>query len=983
MLRLSGAMPAFFREQTRNLLLRPLEGPNTGFRPGQLGALHAVLSHFSVYDEPAIVSLPTGYGKTAVIMALPFILGAQRVLVVEPSDVLRRQTTAHFRVLSTLRKLNVVPAATPNPAAKGQKGRPATSAEWDKLGDSDVVVSTPGSTSPVNEPRSAVDLFDLVIFDEAHHAPADTWKAYLDHYRGARFVFLTATPFRRDKKAIPGRLAYSYPVSRASRENAFGRVSFRAAIVGDDRDEDEIDRAIATAAIAQLRADRAAGFDHRLFARAASIKSAHALVGVYTGLGARVASIDSSASKKKQDDTEAALLDGQLDGIVCVDMFGEGYDFPKLKIAALHAPHRSLVPTLQFIGRFARTTDVATGNATLIAPVSRLRDANFRLFQEGMDIALLIDAAAQDQLAEGAVDRGILEVLKTKAQAESDYDAVSPLSLKLYAHARIFECAAAPDFTKFGAVIGRKLKLAKQWLSDDGLITLFLTVDHEPPNWATSDVLANLRHDAFLLAYNAATKLCFIGSTRRTDRLYIELMQTVCADQHRPVSYEATRRAIAGLSDLRYYNIGLKNTAINTQAESYRVLTGPRTERAVTAGDARAFVQGHFFGSGIDGEERETIGASSSSRVWSNQRLTVAEYLEWITKINNRLNGTAGISPSQLDIVQHSRSLTALPALVIGGSWHKSAYRHPPRVRYRPVGGGGWFYRDVPDLELGTFVVNGQTLAFEILTGEHRIPLVFSLAGGQLIRLRDAQWEIEVSTALEDWGDFGTWLSMHPPVFFAADKSSFQGINSFPPPALTAMRLGDDDAETIDWNGCEINVEFDDANAGRITVHRRLEEYIRTLANLEVLLYDHRTGEAADFVAITHGADNSYKIALYHCKGAGGAPNGSRVSDVYEVTCQLLKSVAYCDAEILINHIEHRIHPGRHQRPSRFIVGDEARARAILKNHPTDKIDFAIYAVQPGISKAVIDEHLSDLMAFSLDYVLRGGAAVGKWLVSA
>jgi hypothetical protein len=56
--------------------------------------------------------------------------------------------------------------------------------------------------------------------------------------------------------------------------------------------------------------------------------------------------------------------------------------------------------------------------------------------------------------------------------------------------------------------------------------------------------------------------------------------------------------------------LGLKNTAINTQAESYRVLTGPRAERAVTAGDARSFVQGHFFGSGSDGQERETIGAS-------------------------------------------------------------------------------------------------------------------------------------------------------------------------------------------------------------------------------------------------------------------------------------------------------------------------------------------------------------------------------------
>ena len=213
------------------------------------------------------------------------------------------------------------------------------------------------------------------------------------------------------------------------------------------------------------------------------------MVDLYTAEGANVAAVDSQTSKRRQDQLEAALLTGQLDGIVCVDMFGEGYDFPKLKIAALHAPHRSLVPTLQFIGRFARTNDVATGDATLIAPLSRLREATSKLFEDGVDIATLIDVAAQEQLTDGRVDRGILEVLKTKVQAESDYDAVLPLSLELYAHTRIFECSAAPDFNLFDPIIGRNLKLAKQWMSDDGLITLLLTVDNEPPSWATSDVL--------------------------------------------------------------------------------------------------------------------------------------------------------------------------------------------------------------------------------------------------------------------------------------------------------------------------------------------------------------------------------------------------------------------------------------------------------------------------------------------------------------
>ncbi len=104
-------MADFFIEHSHMLALKPISSPNSGFRPGQLGALHSVAAHFSVYDEPAIVSLPTGYGKTAVIMALPFLLGSNRVLVVEPTDVLRRQTSAHFGELSTLRKLKVLPAS--------------------------------------------------------------------------------------------------------------------------------------------------------------------------------------------------------------------------------------------------------------------------------------------------------------------------------------------------------------------------------------------------------------------------------------------------------------------------------------------------------------------------------------------------------------------------------------------------------------------------------------------------------------------------------------------------------------------------------------------------------------------------------------------------------------------------------------------------------------------------------------------------------
>lgn len=156
----------------------------------------------------------------------------------------------------------------------------------------------------------------------------------------------------------------------------------------------------------------------------------------------------------------------------------------------------------------------------------------------------------------------------------------------------------------------------------------------------------------------------------------------------------------------------------------------------------------------------------------------------------------------------------------------------------------------------------------------------------------------------DDWVDMPTWLSLNPPAFFGADKSSFQGMNSNPPPRTVATRLADSDAEAINWTGCAIDVEFDTAVSGnRATVHQFLSNRLQQHDDTVALIYDHRSGEAADLIAVTRRDEDGLRISLYHCKGAGGEPSGGRVNDVYEVTCQILKSIAHCDAEILARHL--------------------------------------------------------------------------------
>jgi hypothetical protein len=52
--------------------------------------------------------------------------------------------------------------------------------------------------------------------------------------------------------------------------------------------------------------------------------------------------------------------------IVCVDMLGEGFDLPTLKVGAFHDSHKSLSPMIQLIGRLARTeSPVPIGTASV------------------------------------------------------------------------------------------------------------------------------------------------------------------------------------------------------------------------------------------------------------------------------------------------------------------------------------------------------------------------------------------------------------------------------------------------------------------------------------------------------------------------------------------------------------------------------------------------------------------------------------------
>lgn len=114
---------SYFSDNYLRLTFPLAEGERPGFREAQRGALFAIGAHFSGRNDAAIITMPTGAGKTAVLQASAFLLQAGRVLVLTPSRLVREQIAEDFQKLGVLKRLGAIPADLPEPRVTATASR--------------------------------------------------------------------------------------------------------------------------------------------------------------------------------------------------------------------------------------------------------------------------------------------------------------------------------------------------------------------------------------------------------------------------------------------------------------------------------------------------------------------------------------------------------------------------------------------------------------------------------------------------------------------------------------------------------------------------------------------------------------------------------------------------------------------------------------------------------------------------------------------
>lgn len=357
-------------------------------RAPQKEAYAAAREHFSRTQEPAIIQMPVGCGKSGLAGLLALGLSDTRTLIVTPNTTIRRGIAEELdpgSPSSFWAKTGVLGDETLSPRITVIDGPRVT---MDDCAASDVVIANIQqltSSSKMWIYGFTQDFFDLVIFDEGHHSAADSWQLIATAFPSSRFISLTATPFRTDGKDLLGDVIYEYSFSRAMVHGYIKQISSASAqpsqITFTDflgtrtyslgqvlvlREEawfrrgiamsHESSRHIAAKAAEKLRELReATGLGHQIIASAMSIVHACEVREVFRGLALRAEVIHSGLSFDAREAVLSDLRDGEIDVIVQVGMLGEGFDHPPLSVAAIFRPYRSLSPYIQFVGRVMRS----------------------------------------------------------------------------------------------------------------------------------------------------------------------------------------------------------------------------------------------------------------------------------------------------------------------------------------------------------------------------------------------------------------------------------------------------------------------------------------------------------------------------------------------------------------------------------------------------------------------------------------------------
>lgn len=931
-----------------------------GLRPAQLGALFSIKAHWTVSQDPATIVMPTGTGKTETMIATVVSEMLGRTLIIVPSHLLRKQTADKFLTFGVLQEIGVIQesAYTPIVGILHTTPKPISKLE-EILEKSNVIITTMSLLQRFSDQYLSLiaSKCETLIVDEAHHIAAKTWAAVKYKLRSLKCLQFTATPFRNDGKKLDGKIIYNFPLSLAQKQGYFQPINF---LPIEEFDEEQGDMAIATAAIEQLEYDLKEGYQHIVLVRAKDKASADRLYySIYKKHFSKYNPVLIHSDTLTQERTAGmeALKTGNSKIVVCVDMFGEGIDIPSLKIAAVHDKYKSLPITLQFIGRFARSSQ-GLGTATVITNIANddLSEALTELYAQDSDWNTLLHVMAS---------REINKELSLQELAQGfDISSLSGLTIQQIKTKVSMVAYKTQDIKWSVEDIYNYFDDDKSFISinNDKKVIVIVEKADSKVEWTTFKGIHDINWHLHVIYWNEQSKMFFINSTQKgvSDTLAKALFLN-----YQKISGENVFRCLYDIKRLMLGTVGLKS-AIDGPIR-YRMFAGIDIAHGITESQKETSIKSNLFGVGYNGHGKVSIGCSYKGRIWARWIENIDYWKQWCDDVAAKLIDEE-IDPSKiLEGVLVPEVITERPMVVpYGIEW--------------PI--------DMDMINDSSFTISDGINDFSICEVDIKIlsysesgPLTFTIKNDSIMEeyvldITDQKYDFRAITSRglkirkgkNEWY-MSEFFNQNPPRIKFVDQSMLEGnllvkVTAIPPV------LKDDCIIKWNWSGVDINKE----SQGRVKDVQSIQYHViqELLSNTRnsIVFDDDGAGEVADIITISEGADK-IGIQLYHCKYAHGKNPGSRVSDLYEVCGQAEKSVKWCqDPTEIIERLIYRESLRSRQGETRFEIGNVRKLKEIRNKMRAYRSTIEIFIVQPGIDSSMLTDDMIRILSGTASYLM-------------
>lgn len=927
----------------------PLIADNEGLRDAQRGALFAIFSHWTRSNAVATVVLPTGTGKTETLLATIATHSPRCSLVIVPSDALRTQFFEKACTWGKLDELGVISSSTQYPIV-GMLRTGFKSLEGLKrfAGSCNIIVATMPILAKMSEAELEIlrSQCDFVSVDEAHHLGAPSWGRVIDIFRESKILQFTATPFRNDGRHISGDIIYTYPLSRCQDEGFFRPIHF---IPVTEFFSDKADAAICETAVAKLREDLAAGYQHALMARASSKERAKKLFVLYQSHcpDLKPVLLYSGMKAAEKLNSKRALLQGESKIVICVDMLGEGFDYPPLKIAAIHDPHKSLPITLQFIGRFTRSSQQNIGDASVIANIADPK------MQENIS-ALYSQDANWDAIIRGSYEGAINHEIDFQNFINGFvFDGIAGFSLR----------NIRPKYSAFVYSVGTgvNLEALKSEYNDGTYYRLALNIEQNIAvvvqkenalvEWGNIAELENTNYNCFCIHHDAVLGLLFIFSSGK--EIPDRIAKTVSSDSAR-LTDKKIQRCLHGINRLMLSNLGLKQRLAGPIR--YRQYIGLDVVQGIRDRATANTYTAMLFGMGYEDAAKTNVGCSLKGKIWSRNAGALMEWSRWCSFMGTKIQNESIDIETILEGVLSPEVISQLPegSTIVAADWSDFIFENVYERMAITIGSQTF---DIDDCQIGidTNSVTPTSIPFYLEYPNGAIGYVLELTDTvpEKYQISCTEQDCEFTVGRQTKKGAAMFAD-NAPVFWFDDTSVLvEGCLFVAAGKNQAGGLYDiSHATAKDWNGTNIRIESQGADKNPQSIQRA----IITAAQAEnpfLLFDDDGAGEMADVIAM-YDLEHEVLVRLYHCKYSSQDTAGVRITDVYEICGQAQKSVKWAGSKhTLVGHIKkrekNRLKSGRN---SRYETGGMAELNTFLALAKQKKVRFEVILAHPGISYA-------------------------------